>query len=150
MEAFGRATEADLVDCLQRRRQGAISLVAEVGGELVGHVILTEATLMPTVPGLRMLGLGPVAVLPRFQRQGIGSGLIQHAIDQAGTEAWRVLVVVGHPDYYRRFGFGPASRFRMSCEFRVPEDAFMVLELQLGSLIGLRGVVRYQPEFSGL
>lgn len=148
-QAFGRPFEANLVDILRRHGQVVKSMIAEVDGEVVGHVILTQTTLMPTVPGLRMLGLGPVAVLPEFQRQGIGSTLIMEAIRQATSEGWHAIAVLGDPGYYTRFGFVQASGFGLGCEFRVPAESFMVLELQPGTLPGLRGVVRYQPEFSG-
>src|SRR5579862_9711554 len=82
-DAFGRSGEANLIDVLRRHWLVMISLVAEVGKDIVGDVVLTQVTLMPAVPGLRMLGLGPVAVLPHFQRQGIGSRLIRTAISQA-------------------------------------------------------------------
>jgi putative acetyltransferase len=146
-EAFNGPAEANLVEALGKQGQIMVSLVAEVGKELVGNVVLTPVTVMPTVPGLRMLGLGPVAVLPKFQRQGIGSMLIRQAIGQACADGWQAIVVLGHPDYYRRFGFIPASRFGLGCEFDAPEGAFVVLELRPGTLEGLHGVVRYQPEF---
>ena len=123
--------------------------MAEVEREVVGHVLLTQVTLMPTVPGLRMLGLGPVAVLPQFQGQGIGSMLMQEAIGQACADGWQVIVALGNPEYYTRFNFVPAREVGLGCEFRVPAGSFMVLELRPGTLEGLRGVVRYQPEFSG-
>jgi putative acetyltransferase len=147
--AYGRVAEANLVDVLRKHWQVMISLVAEVENEVVGHVLLTQVTLMPTVPSLRMLGLGPVAVLPEFQRRGIGSMLIRETISQASADGWQALVVVGPPEYYVRFGFFPARQAGLESEFRVPPESFMVLELQPGTLADLRGVVRYQPEFSG-
>ena len=148
-DAYGRPAEANLVDVLRRHWQVIISLVAEVEREVVGHVLLTQVTLMPTVPGLRMLGLGPVAVLPQFQGPGIGSMLMQEAIGQACADGWQVIVALGNPEYYTRFDFVPAREVGLGCEFRVPAESFMVLELRPGTLEGLRGVVRYQPEFAG-
>lgn len=147
-EAFGRLAEANLVDALRRAGQVVISLVAEIDKEVVGHVVLTPVTLTPTVPGLRMLGIGPVAVLPKYQRKGIGFKLVRQAVDQARAEGWQAVVVLGRPEYYRRFGFVPASRYGLGCEFNAPADSFQVLELQPGALKGLHGVVRYQPGFS--
>ena len=146
--AFSGPVEADLVDTLRAQRQAIISLVAAVGNEVVGNVVLTPVTLMPSVPGLRMLGLGPVAVLPAFQRQGIGSALIRQAVGQGCADGWHAIVVLGHPEYYTRFGFIPARQFGLGCEFDAPEGAFMVLELRPRTLDALHGVVRYQPEFS--
>ncbi len=149
MGAYGRAAEANLVDVLRRHWEVILSLVAEVDGEVVGHALLTQVTLMPTVPGLRMVGLGPIAVRPEFQGRGIGSQLIREAIRQAGLEGWQAIVVLGDPSFYGRFGFVPASQYGVSCEFRVRQDSFLVLELRSGTLEGIQGTVRYQPEFSG-
>jgi putative acetyltransferase len=147
--AFGRVAQANLVDVLRRHWQVIISLVAEVEKEVVGHALLTQVMLRPTVPGLRMLGLGPVAVLPEFQRRGIGAILIREAIAQAKADGWQAVTVLGAPEYYARFGFSPAREAGLESEFRVPPESFMVLELQPGTLADLHGVARYQPEFSG-
>src|SRR5512143_2621668 len=98
-DAFGRTAQANLVDVLRRRWQVMISLVAEVEREVVGHVLLTQVMLLPAVPGLRLLGLGRVAVLPEHQRQGIGSLLIREAIAQAAADGWQAMVVLGAPEY---------------------------------------------------
>jgi putative acetyltransferase len=147
--AFGRPAEANLVDVLRRHGQIIMSVVAAIEQEVVGHVLLTEVTLMPTVPGLRMLGLGPIAVLPKFQGQGVGSALMQEAIGLAAAHGWQAIVALGNSEFYARFGFVPAREVGLGCEFRVPAKSFAVLELRPGILEGLRGVVRYQPEFSG-
>ncbi len=149
MDAFGRTAEANLVDVLRRHRQIVLSLVAEMEQEIVGHAILTQVMLMPHVPGLRMLGLGPVAVRPPVRRRGIGSALVRQAISMAEAEGWQAVVVLGDPEYFSRFGFVPAQRFGLGTEFRAPTDWFRVLELERGALGGMRGVVRYQAEFSG-
>jgi putative acetyltransferase len=147
IDAFRRRAEAALIDALRKQGQIVISLVAEVGNELAGNVVLTSVTVMPTVPGLKMLGLGPTAVSPSHQRKGIGSMLIRRAILEAWADGWQALVMLGTPEYYTRFGFASASRFGLRCEFDAPEEAFTVLELRSGTLKGLHGVVRYQPEF---
>jgi putative acetyltransferase len=97
-----------------------------------------------------MLGLGPVAVLTSFRSNGIDTMLIERGIDLARAQGWPAIVVLGPPEYYERFGFVPASRFGLTCEFRAPAGAFMVLELLRGTLKGWGegGVVRYEPEFS--
>ena len=149
MTAFGRPSEANLVDVLRRHGQLVMSLVAAVEGEVVGHAVLTQVTVIPTVPGLRMLGLGPVAVLPEFQRQGIGSILISETTRQASDDGWQAITVVGDPEYFARFDFAQARRVGLRCEFQVPAESFLVLQLQPGIFEGLPGCVRYQPEFSG-
>src|SRR5262249_31672579 len=124
-----------------------VSLVAEVDGAVVGHILFSPVTLEgATVSGL---GLAPVAVRPAWQRKEIGSRLTR-----AGLEACRGLgvgyvVVLGWPKYYPRFGFQLASRFELGNEYGAT-DSFMVLELQPGCLAGLSGIVRYAPEFGML
>jgi putative acetyltransferase len=149
INAFGRPAEANLVDVLRRHGQLAMSWVAETEEEVVGHAVLTPVTVLPRTPELRMLGLGPVAVLPEFQRQGIGSMLIKEAIRQASADGWQAITVVGVPEYFARFGFVPARQVALRCEFRVPAETFLVLELQPETLDGLPRCVRYLPEFSG-
>jgi putative acetyltransferase len=148
VEAFGRPAEAALVDALRKQGQITVSLMAEVQQEVVGNVILSPVTIMPTVPGLKMLGLGPVAVRPGFQLNGIGTKLIGQGIDVARLLDFQAVVVLGSPDYCGRFGFVPASRYGLRCEFEAPVGWFMVIELRPGSLSGWwNGVVRFQPEF---
>ena len=95
----------------------------------------------------RTLGLAPLAVLSEFQGKGIGSALMHSSLERCREMGHDAIVVVGHPEYYPKFGFLPASRYGLHCEYDVPEDVFMALELQSGALQGIRGLVRYQPEF---
>ncbi|MDQ2695391.1 MAG: N-acetyltransferase [Pseudomonadota bacterium] len=144
--AFGRNAEADLVDALYRNDAATLSLVAVQDGRIVGHILFSPVSL----DGVAAVGLAPVAVLPEFQGRGIGARLIRAGLDgcrQLGREA---VVVLGEPAYYRRFGFGPASRHGIRCQYEVPEEAFMALELKPGSLNGRGGVARYRPEFDAV
>jgi putative acetyltransferase len=88
-----------------------------------------------------------MAVLPSYQRRGIGSSLLRGALDECRELEYDAVVVIGHPEFYPRFGFGPAKLKGIRCEFDVPDDAFMVLELREDALAGRTGVVKYQPEF---
>jgi putative acetyltransferase len=146
--AFGQPTEAALVDAL-RGVAGAISLVATIGARIVGHILFTPVQVGagPTVPAI---GLAPMAVLPEYQRQGIGSQLALAGLDACRSRGHGVVVVVGHPTFYPRFGFVPASTAGLECEYDVPAEAFMVLELRPGALALTRGIVRYRPEFSAV
>jgi putative acetyltransferase len=90
-----------------------------------------------------------MAVSPRCQRQGIGSSLVQAGLRACAAQGCEAVVVVGHPRFYPRFGFRPASAFGLRCEFNVPDDVFMVAELVPGALNGFSGLVRYLPEFGG-
>jgi putative acetyltransferase len=93
-------------------------------------------------------GLGPMAVRPAWQRQGIGSQLVREGLEECWRSGYEAVVVLGHPEYYPRFGFVPASRFGLRCEFEAPDEAFMALELRSGVLSAGGGVVRYASEFS--
>jgi putative acetyltransferase len=99
-------------------------------------------------PGLKILGLAPMAVLPSRQRGGIGSALVRDGLERCRLSGVQAVVVLGHAEYYPRFGFIPASRARLRCEYDVPDDVFMVCELEEGSLAGKAGTIRYHPAFA--
>ena len=143
LEAFGQAAEADLVDRLRARAGFVRSLVAELDGELVGHVLITNLRIEPE-PGLRSWAIGPLAVLPDRQRCGIGSRLMEATIDAARRDGIDSLFLVGDPEYYRRFGFRTSA---IGNDFGI-KDEFLVLELNTGCLRDIRGVAHYEPEFS--
>jgi putative acetyltransferase len=145
--AFGRGHEANLVDRL-RGLPGTLSLVAVEGDAIVGHIFFSPVTLADAgADNILVLGLGPVAVLPEYQRGGIGSQLIRHGLAQCRQRGGRAVVVLGDPQFYARFGFVPAAEKQLRCEYTAPEGAFRVLELEPGTLEGCRGLVRYRPEF---
>jgi putative acetyltransferase len=145
--AFGREHEADLVDRL-RGLPDTLSLVAVVAEAIVGHIFFSPVTLEDgNIEGRLILGLGPVAVLPEYQRQGMGTQLIRQGLEQCRRRGSQAVVVLGNPQFYARFGFVPAGEKQLRCEYRVPEGAFRVLELEAGALAGCRGLVRYRPEF---
>ncbi|MGH9938173.1 MAG: GNAT family N-acetyltransferase, partial [Blastocatellia bacterium] len=94
------------------------------------------------------VGLAPVAVLPEFQDRGIGSSLVQHGLERCREAGHPFAVVLGHPHYYPRFGFAPASRFGIKSEYDVADENFMAMELREGALQNQAGMARYQPEFN--
>jgi putative acetyltransferase len=145
IEAFGGDLEARLVDLLRQRGKAITSLVADKRGQVVGHILFSPVTI-DNVPGCRALGLAPVAVAPESQRAGIGSRLVREGLrcDDAGYD---LVVLVGAPAYYARFGFQAAKPHGLDNEYGVI-DEFMVLELRKGSLAATNGVVRYAPEFA--
>lgn len=152
--AFESDAEARLVDRLRGAGAATVSLVAEVGGTLVGHILFSPVTIEsehgPVNKVFDALGLAPMAVVPELPKRGIGSALVRAGIEacrQLGTER---LIVLGHPDYYPRFGFQPASGFGITCEYDVPDDTFMAMELVPGALDGVSGVAKYHQEFAGL
>jgi putative acetyltransferase len=150
-EAFGRPDEAALVDALRQAGAAVVSLVAEdEAGEVVGHILFTEVTLEPPRPVADVIALAPVAVRPGLQRGGIGSALIEEGLRRCAKLGYGAAVLLGHPAYYARFGFLPAHRFGLRCEFPAPPEAFMALELAAGGLEGEPALVRYHPAFAAV
>lgn len=145
--AFGRAGEAGLVDALRGTPAWVpeLSLVAETDGGIVGHVLLTRVDISSG----RGLGLAPVGVVPRRQRRGVGSALVRAALEAAATAGERLVVVLGDPAYYGRFGFVPASCYGLTCTYEVPEEVFQALALPAYDGAP-RGLVRYSEPFSAL
>jgi putative acetyltransferase len=145
-EAFGSPLEGRIVDRL-RAEPGSISLVATKNELIVGHILFTPVSLDPP-PGFRVAGLGPMSVLPEHQRGGIGSKLIRAGLDACRQRGYSAVVVVGHPEYYPRFGFEPAHTRGLTLpDFEVPQDVFMVIELDATVRDRLKGAVRYRSEF---
>jgi putative acetyltransferase len=143
--AFGRPEEARLVDALRVAAQPLVSLVAEKDGAIVGHILFTPVTLTD-FPGL-IMGLAPMAVVPALQGSGIGSALVRAGLERCKGLGAGAAVVLGHTKFYPRFGFVPAAHFGLGCEYDVPRDAFMAMELRPGALHGAAGTVRYHREF---
>lgn len=149
-QAFDRVDEADLVDALRRNDKVTLSLVAVIDGRITGHALFSPMTLETENGRQPIVGLGPVAVLPEAQRQGVGSRLIETGLNLCREMRETAVIVLGHPDYYPRFGFVRASQFSIKSSYDVPNDAFMALELVDGSLNGRAGIAYYQPEFDGV
>ena len=145
--AFDTPAEADLVDALREQAHPIVSLVAEDNGQVVGHILFSPVTLSGH-PTLNAMGLAPMAVTPDRQRNGIGTALVQSGLEQCKQLGIQAVVVLGHPDYYPRFGFVPSTIFRINSEYDVPEEVFMAIELQPGALNGKSGTVKYHPAFS--
>lgn len=144
--AFETHVEVDLVDALRQQASPIVSLVAEREGSVVGHIMFSPVTLSEH-PELKLMGLAPMAVAPGHQRSGIGSALVRAGLDRCKDLGFGAVAVLGHAEYYPRFGFSPASRFGIGCEYDVPDDVFMMLELQPGFLEGASGVIRYHDAF---
>jgi putative acetyltransferase len=142
--SFPTSLEAKLVDALRDAGRLRISLVAEEGGAVVGHVAFSPVTVEGSGNGA---GLGPVAVLPDFRRRGIADKLIRAGLAECGRWQFGFVVVLGDPHYYRRFGFLPAAQWKLSDEYG-GGDAFQAMELGAGIIPRSGGIVRYAPEFS--
>lgn len=141
--AFGQPGEAKLVDALRERATPFLSFVAEDDGAVVGHICFSPVT----IAGVErlILGLAPMAVAPERQNQGIGSQLVRNGLDECRRAGAAAVVVLGHPEYYPRFGFRPASTAGLRSEYDVPDPVFMVLPLTPD--VDLSGVARYHDAF---
>src|SRR5579862_1770031 len=146
-KAFGGPAEAKLVRLICERQKALISLVATNDGKVVGHILFSKVTIANSPDTFNVVGLAPVAVLPEFQRQGIGSQLIREGLKQCKQAAYDAVVLIGYPAYYSRFGFSRAADFSLQNEYGV-HDEFMVLPLRDGALDGARGMIKYHPEFA--
>jgi putative acetyltransferase len=149
-KAFNRTGEADLCVSLTRRGAITLSLVALDADEVVGHILFSPVIILAegADAGFSAVGMGPVAVLPLRQGQGIGSRLIHAGLEELRQQGHAAVVVLGDPNYYMRFGFEPAARHGIRFQDpAVPAEDFMVLELRRGVLQGHTGVAWYEPEF---
>ncbi len=145
-EAFGQPAEADLVDALRDEGHARVSMIAEVDGQVVGHILFSELPINTADGVVPALALAPMAVTPALQRQGVGSQLLRHALVACRDAGHRIVVVLGHPEYYPRFGFSPRLAAQLESPYAGP--AFMAIELAPGALAGVRGRVEYAPPFS--
>ena len=145
--AFGRPDEGQLVAALGDTGAVTLSLVAERGGSVVGHVLFSPVTIERAVGTTEAIGLAPLAVLPSCQQQGVGLALVRSGLDALRARGHGAVVVLGSPRYYGRFGFVAASRFGLRGDPSWPEPAFQAIELRPGALTGAAALVRYRPEF---
>jgi len=147
--AFGGPDEADLVDRLRGDDHALISLVAVIEGgildHIVGHILFSRMWIKTPSALVSAVALAPVAVLPEHQRKGIGSLLIRHGLELLRDRGERIVIVVGHPNYYPGFGFSPDKARLLESPF--PAEAFMAMELSAGALDGIQGSVVYPPAF---
>jgi putative acetyltransferase len=143
--AFGRSDEADLIERL--RLEGAVvaSFVAEVGNQIVGHISFSRMTIETSQGPVAAISLAPMAVLPEHQRRQVGSQLVRHGVKELRARAERIVIVLGHKNYYPRFGFSADKARHLVSPF--PPESFMALELFQGALEGIRGDVRYPSAF---
>jgi putative acetyltransferase len=148
--AFGGRVEANLVGALRAADAVILSLVAEAAGNVVGHILFSAVTIETAAGQMTAVGLAPMAVHPEHQRTGIGSELVVQGLRELQRRGHEAVVVLGHPEFYPRFGFARASRFGLRSAIECPDEAFMAIELQPGALATRAGLVRYRPEFTTL
>jgi len=150
--AFDDDTEAKLVKAIRKTDYfiPELSLVAVKKNRVVGHILFSCIKIISEEEKIPALALAPMAISPEYQRQGIGSKLVHQGLLECTRRGHKIVIVVGHPEYYSRFGFKSARSFGISVSFDVPDEAFLVLELISGSLKNIRGTVRYSPPFNSV
>jgi putative acetyltransferase len=143
--AFGRADEADLIDALRLEGVVLLSLVAELEGQVIGHILFSRMSVETAQCPVAAVSLAPMAVLPEHQGRQVGSQLVRRGLDDLRLRGERIVIVLGHAEYYSRFGFTPAKAQHLASPF--PPEAFMALELSEDALAGVKGVVKYPYAF---
>jgi len=147
--AFPSHDEAQLVERICQSGSALVSLLAEDEVGVIGHILFPPAVL-DTATDLKLAGLAPMAVVPERQNEGIGSELVRSGLQACREMGVGAVVVLGHPEYYPRFGFVPASTAGVGSEYEVPDEVFMVTELSPGYLDGYCGTAKYHVAFSEL
>ncbi len=146
--AFEQPAEANVVDKLRETCPGFLSFVAVLNGQVVGHILFTPAVIDGNGIPVQGMGLAPVAVLPELQNRGIGSELNRRGIEILRKMDVPFVIVLGHAEYYPRFGFEKASRYSIISQWEgIPDEAFMILILNPKAMEGVSGIARYRDEF---
>jgi putative acetyltransferase len=147
-KAFVQPAEANIIERLRENCPNLLSLVAIQADQIVGHLLFSPAWIEGDGKNMQGMGLAPMAVLPEFQRQGIGSLLVQEGLEILTNRSCPFVIVLGHPEYYPRFGFDRASLYGIRCQWEgVPDEAFMIRILDQEGMRGASGMARYQREF---
>lgn len=151
--AFGQDSEARLVEMLRVSDAFVpeLSLVATLDHKIVGHILFTKIIITDeNQSAVESLALAPMAVIPEYQKKGIGGELIKSGLAKAKELGYRSVIVLGHEKYYPKFGFVPASRWNIKAPFDVPANAFMGIELIAEGLTGVYGTVKYPEAFEAV
>ena len=145
--AFGQDQESNIVDALRANEAALLSLVATLDDRVVGHIMYSPLSIGGSVTGA---ALGPMAVFPEHQRQGIGTKLVKVGNQKLKDAGYPFIIVVGHADYYPRFGFKRANEHGITCEWDLPDDVFMLLVLDQAKMESVSGLATYRHEFSSV
>ena len=148
-QAFGRVSEAKLVDTLRLACTDHLSLVADDNGSIIGHLMFTPVVVTDGKQKTEGMGLAPMAVLPSRQRQGIGTQLVDSGLQILKEKGCPFVIVLGHPEYYPRFGFQAASGCNIRTQWDgVPDEAFMILVMDHEAMQNVSGVATFRDEFN--
>ncbi|MBM6995984.1 N-acetyltransferase [Paenibacillus sp. DXFW5] len=149
--AFGnREDESKLVERIRKSNEyiPELSIIAEMENEIVGHLLLSKAKVEDHENAYTVIVLAPIAVKPNRQKQGIGSRLIEEGIRRCRTLGYGIILLIGHPSYYPRLGFQPARKHGLDLkQFEVPDEVFMVYEVEEGKLKEIKGELKYPKAF---
>lgn len=146
--AFGCPDEGTIVEQVRAKEQNIISLVAEVEGRVVGHILFSPVVIEREENPIEGMGLAPMAVLPDYQNKGIGSQLVEEGLRQLRETGCPFVIVVGHVEFYPRFGFEPASKHKLQCQWDgVPDEAYMAIIMDGEVMADVEGVAKYMKEF---
>jgi putative acetyltransferase len=144
--AFGQDAEARLVDALRDGGYVRASLVAEKDQQVVGHILFSDLSIVTEAGTVPALALAPMGVLPEVQNQRIGSALVGRALEVCREQGHRIVVVLGQPHFYQRFGFSSKLAVHLESPYS-GRESFMAVELVPGALDGVKGRVQYPPPF---
>jgi putative acetyltransferase len=152
ISAFQGEDEAKLIKAIRGSDYfiPELSLVAVKDDRIVGHILFSPITVESSGKSVNALALAPMAVVPEYQNKGVGTELVKHGLAACNKLGYTIVIVVGHPEYYPRFGFKPATEYDLEAPFEVPDDAFLALELLPGALKNVRGRVKYSPAFDSV
>ena len=148
--AFNGDGEARLVEKLRRTPIyiPELSLVAKYRNAIIGHILFYPIKINTCRKKCNSLALAPVSVIPSFQNRKVGSRLIKEGLEKAQKLGFKSVIVVGHPEYYPRFGFEKASKYGISAPFHVPDNALFAIELQKDGLKNCSGIIEYPSEYN--
>jgi len=146
--AFGRRKEAEIVNKLRESQAYVpdLSFVAIINDQIVGHILFTRVNISNELKTFKSLSLSPMAVMPAYQQKGIGHMLVREGLIKAKNLGFRSVIVLGHENFYPRFGFEPASRWNIKAPFEVSDKAFLAIELLPNGLKNVSGIVQYDKE----
>lgn len=149
--AFGGVFESRLVSVIRTGDNfiPELSIVAVADDDIVGHILFSKILIRSESGEFETLALAPMAVLPEYQKQGIGGRLLTYGLEQVRECGYDSVIVLGHKEYYPKFGFRKASHWNIRSPFQVEDEYFMAIELHTGALDGKAGTVEYPPEFMG-
>jgi putative acetyltransferase len=147
-QAFGQPQEANIIDNLRINCDNLLSLVAVENEKIVGHILFSPATIEGQHGVIKGMALAPMAVLPKMQRKGIGTQLVQKGIENLRKMQCPFVIVLGYPEYYPSFGFERASLYEIKCQWEgIPDEAFMILWLDKSTTNPVSGFAKYRDEF---